>query len=90
MFVAPYLKYVLASGNFSTHMYHIPTANQLVALSGSFSTRSCAKRKSLELRCFMWYMQATGFPNHHRRLAQRESEDDGVEAEHEGVFCCVN
>lgn len=52
------LKYVRASPQRFDVRYHTPTAYQLIADSGSFSTISWARMKSLACRCGRWYMQA--------------------------------
>ena len=52
------LKYVLASAHFFEVRYHTPTAYQLIADSGSFSTISCASMNNFECRCGRWCMHA--------------------------------
>ena len=53
-----HLKYVRASAHFCCVRYQTPTAYQLMGDSGSRSTSSCARMKSLECRCLRWCMQA--------------------------------
>ena len=53
-----YLKYRRAWVHFPPLRYHTPTAYQLIGFSGSLSTISCAKIKSLEWRWERWYMHA--------------------------------